>query len=170
MRFELLSSSERYFAETRKEQSCIAVELNGKTFRIVLAGTEAPNHLRALINDKLVSVTIEEETQSSITLTIDGEKMVFERPLSKLDKVNAMVSEENETLKSPMPGRILSLMVKRGQKIQAGDSLVIIESMKMESVLIADRDAIVKATPVKQGDAIHRGQTIIVYEKEISER
>ena len=54
----------------------------------------------------------------------------------------------------PMPGLIKAIAVKVGQAVKAGEQLCIVEAMKMENVLSAERDAIVKAILVKEGDSL----------------
>ena len=54
----------------------------------------------------------------------------------------------------PMPGLIKAIAVKIGQEVKAGDQLCIVEAMKMENVLIAERDATVKAILAKEGDLL----------------
>lgn len=144
-------------------------DVNGKEFRVRLRRAEGPNNYQGRVNGKQVTVTLEEETESSITLVIDGNRMVFERAVFRPEsggRARASVPENKNDLKSPMPGRIVSLKVKRGERVRVGHPLVVLESMKMESVMVSDRDAMIKEICVKEGDAIQRGQTIIVYEQD----
>jgi len=54
----------------------------------------------------------------------------------------------------PMPGLVVSIAVKEGQEVQAGDQLAIVEAMKMENVIRAERDATVKKIAVKPGESL----------------
>ena len=54
----------------------------------------------------------------------------------------------------PMPGLVRSIEVKEGQEVKTGETLAVVEAMKMENVLHAERDAIVKAVKVKPGDSL----------------
>jgi propionyl-CoA carboxylase alpha subunit len=54
----------------------------------------------------------------------------------------------------PMPGLIKQIAVKAGQEVKAGEQLCIVEAMKMENVLTAERDATVKAVLVREGDTL----------------
>ena len=60
-----------------------------------------------------------------------------------------------------MPGRIIGVMTKQGEKVKAGDPLVIVESMKMETVIRSDRDAEVAQILVAEGSAVKRGQALV---------
>jgi propionyl-CoA carboxylase alpha chain len=54
----------------------------------------------------------------------------------------------------PMPGLVRSIDVKEGQEVKVGETLAVVEAMKMENVLRAERDAVVKAVKVKPGDSL----------------
>jgi propionyl-CoA carboxylase alpha chain len=54
----------------------------------------------------------------------------------------------------PMPGQLKALHVAPGQEVKAGDSLCVVEAMKMENVLRAERDGIVSAIRAKPGDGL----------------
>jgi propionyl-CoA carboxylase alpha chain len=54
----------------------------------------------------------------------------------------------------PMPGLVMSIAVAEGQEVKAGEMLAVVEAMKMENVLRAERDATVKAIKVKPGDSL----------------
>ena len=54
----------------------------------------------------------------------------------------------------PMPGLVKAIAVKVGQEVKTGDQLCIVEAMKMENVLIAERDATVKAILAREGDSL----------------
>jgi propionyl-CoA carboxylase alpha chain len=68
-------------------------------------------------------------------------------PLKKL-------SGSEKAVRSPMPGLVVSLAVSEGQEVKTGETLAVIEAMKMENALRAERDGIIKKIRVKQGDSV----------------
>ncbi|MBI4274917.1 MAG: acetyl/propionyl/methylcrotonyl-CoA carboxylase subunit alpha [Rhizobiales bacterium] len=54
----------------------------------------------------------------------------------------------------PMPGLVVSIAVAEGQEVKAGETLAVVEAMKMENVLRAERDGVIKAIRAKQGDSL----------------
>ncbi|MBX3547984.1 MAG: acetyl/propionyl/methylcrotonyl-CoA carboxylase subunit alpha [Xanthobacteraceae bacterium] len=62
--------------------------------------------------------------------------------------------DSGKVVKCPMPGLVVSIAVKEGQEVKAGDQLAIVEAMKMENVIRAERDAAVKKIAVKAGDSL----------------
>ncbi len=63
-------------------------------------------------------------------------------------------SDGSKALLCPMPGLVKSIAVKAGQEVKAGEQLCIVEAMKMENVLSAERDAVVKTVLAKEGDSL----------------
>jgi propionyl-CoA carboxylase alpha chain len=63
-------------------------------------------------------------------------------------------ADTSKALLCPMPGLVKALYVKEGQEVKVGDPLVMVEAMKMENVLRAERDATVKAIKAKEGDSL----------------
>ena len=70
------------------------------------------------------------------------------------------------TVKSPMPGRVLKLLVKEGDTITAGAALVVVEAMKMENELCAGRDGRVAKIYVTAGETVEGGARLVEIEGE----
>ncbi len=64
------------------------------------------------------------------------------------------VADSGKRLLCPMPGLVLSIAVSAGDHVKAGDTLAVVEAMKMENVLRAERDGVVKAVHAKAGDTL----------------
>jgi propionyl-CoA carboxylase alpha chain len=64
------------------------------------------------------------------------------------------LADTSKKLLCPMPGLVVSVAVAVGQEVKAGETLAIVEAMKMENVLRAERDGIVKAIFAKKGDSL----------------
>jgi propionyl-CoA carboxylase alpha chain len=67
-------------------------------------------------------------------------------------------------LLSPMPGLLVDVAVAVGQQVRAGEKLAVIEAMKMENILVAAQDAVVKAVAAKKGDSLAVDQVIMAFE------
>jgi len=65
--------------------------------------------------------------------------------------------------KSPLPGAILEVCVKVGDTVKAGQVLLILESMKMENNILADRDGKVEKVNCTKGDAVLEGDVLLIY-------
>lgn len=67
-------------------------------------------------------------------------------------------------VKSPLPGVILDIKVKEGDMVKRGQLIVILEAMKMENNINADRDGKVTAIKVNKGDSVLEGTDLIIIE------
>ena len=65
-----------------------------------------------------------------------------------------VAADTGKKLLCPMPGLVKVIAVTEGQEVKAGETLAVVEAMKMENVLRAERDATVKAIKVKPGDSL----------------
>lgn len=70
-------------------------------------------------------------------------------------------------IKAPMPGSVVKLLVEEGEEVKAGQSLVIVEAMKMENEVRSPVDGVVKAVNVSAGDSV--GTTEVIVEVEPAE-
>jgi pyruvate carboxylase subunit B len=65
---------------------------------------------------------------------------------------------------APMPGIILSIAVKEGDQVNAGDAILVLEAMKMENEIHAPRSGIVKTIHVSEGSEVRAGSELIEIE------
>jgi biotin carboxyl carrier protein len=69
-----------------------------------------------------------------------------------------------QSLTAPMPATIIKVLVTNGQSVKAGDTLVIVEAMKMELPVRAPADASVKAVRCREGEIVQADQTLVELE------
>jgi biotin carboxyl carrier protein len=69
-----------------------------------------------------------------------------------------------ESVKAPMPGLVLKVLVEAGQQIQKGDGLLVLEAMKMENIIKATGSATVKVIKVTERTAVEKGTVLIELE------
>jgi propionyl-CoA carboxylase alpha chain len=75
-----------------------------------------------------------------------------------------VAADTSKKLLCPMPGLVVSIGVTVGKEVKAGETLAIVEAMKMENVLRAERDGIVKAIFAKKGDSLAVDAVILEFE------
>ena len=67
-----------------------------------------------------------------------------------------------ETVKAPMPGKILSVAVSAGQAVKKGETLLILEAMKMQNEIAAPHDAVVAEVRVSANQTVSTGEDLVV--------
>ena len=68
------------------------------------------------------------------------------------------------SLVAPMPGKVIDLKVKKGYKVKSGDTLVILEAMKMEQSIKASKDGVIDEVFISKGDQVENGAVLMVME------
>ncbi|MFX0085673.1 MAG: acetyl-CoA carboxylase biotin carboxyl carrier protein subunit [Candidatus Hodarchaeota archaeon] len=96
---------------------------------------------------------------------IDGQDYELKR-VSELEDEFEAVEEEKGRLTSPMPGRIVKLLVKPGDRVKKGQELIIIEAMKMENKICAPYNGIVSRVYYPVGDQIEANVALMDIEEE----
>ncbi len=145
-------------------------KLNGKEFAWDVI-TVKENVLHVLYNNKsyTVEVLTADAKEKSFLVRVNGNKYElnvkdkYDELLKNLGMDNLSASKVNE-MKAPMPGLVLDVLVTEGMQIKQGDSLLILEAMKMENVLKAPVDAIIKKINVSKKMAVEKNQVLISFE------
>lgn len=84
-----------------------------------------------------------------------------ERMRSAEQAKKSTVSGGEKTVKSPMPGRVVKVLVAKGDAVAVGQGLVVLEAMKMETPLASPYDAVVRAVHVAEGDRVAGGTLLV---------
>ena len=67
-----------------------------------------------------------------------------------------------QPLTTPLPGTVMKIEVKAGQAVKNGDTIMILEAMKMETPVTADRDGVIASIEVAVGDVVGEGDTLVM--------
>jgi len=117
-----------------------------------------------LINKHENKLTLKSENQTSRVSFSNGQYIVngldafVERPQHGRKKGG---SDEAGHMTSPMPGKILKVFVACGDEVKKGDSLVVMEAMKMEHTIKANCDGIVESLHYKVGEQVDGGVDLV---------
>jgi len=65
-------------------------------------------------------------------------------------------------MKSPLPGNIIKVLVSEGQAVKRGDTLLIMESMKMENEIKAEKDGVITSIAVAPGQNVMQDDTLLM--------
>ena len=167
MKFELFNGGRKVDVEVAAMGETINVSFEGKHFEVQLARADSDNRIAATVNGKEVNIVFDEETETSLRLTMGGRQITLGRAQPQLRAGSASpagpppAAAEQNALLSPLFGKVISVDVKSGDSVDSGQSLVVLEAMKMESVLRADGKHVVKEVLVKEGDGVTKGQLIM---------
>jgi biotin carboxyl carrier protein len=124
-----------------------------------------PSLYSIIMNGLSLEVVIEEREGEYQVLMggrlYEGE-VLDERSLLMLSRRGGAAAESGEiSIKSPMPGLIVAVPVEEGQEVKAGQTVVILESMKMQNELKTPRDGVVQRISVAAGQTVEQKKVLV---------
>lgn len=134
------------------------VEYEKSRFHIIL---NQRSYVAELIEMDTADKTLIIKVNNS-TYTIKAEDR-FDRLLEQLGFSN-LNTQKVANIKAPMPGLVLKIPIEAGQEVSKGDTLLILEAMKMENVVKAPNDGKIKQIKIGAGDAVTKGQVLVEFE------
>lgn len=146
-----------------------AIQLNGQPFAWDLVRLN--DHTFHIIRDNqsfTAEVLAFDGTEKKVSLKINGHlytvdvKDRFDLLLEKMGISSGTELKVND-VKAPMPGLIVGISVQPGDVVKKGDSLLILEAMKMENNIKAPGDGTVKTVRVIKSDRVEKGQVLVEF-------
>ena len=135
------------------------------------------------INGTKYEVTIGDIVENEVNVTVNGEeykvemepepepekKVVVRKPAAEVAEsdapaANGAAVNTNNAVKAPLPGVITSINVNVGDEVKAGDTLLVLEAMKMANNIEAEKDGKVTAICVKPGQSFMEDDALVVIE------
>lgn len=161
----------KYYASIEDKEFVIDIEsdkllVNGKEYSYDFQELQEVGLVSLVINNRSLEAVVEDRDGASEVL-ISGELysvFVQDERAYRLAKARGTVQSVTgeATVKSPMPGIIISVPVAEGDAVAKGDKLIILESMKMENELKSPRDGIVLDVAVTAGASVEKGQVLVI--------
>ncbi len=150
-RFRLRIEDEVYEVEVRDE----IVWINGRPFSVKVEG-----------NKVIVEGASHEVELKPGTAIVDGIAYKYEVLEEKVEAPAIAMPEapveESGLVRAIMPGKIISVRVRKGDRVKKGDVLCILEAMKMENEIHAPKEGIVREVKVSEGDDVEMNQVLVV--------
>jgi pyruvate carboxylase len=112
------------------------------------------------------SDAVDEEGKIKVFFELNGQPRTVRVPKAGVAAGHAKARAEEGNPRhvgAPMPGMVVTVAVKVGQAVKKGEPLVSLEAMKMETMLSAERDAVVHAIHVRAGETIHAKDLLLEF-------
>jgi len=161
-----------------------AFKLRDTEYNVELS--RAADGYRLHIGDRVVPMDVQAGADGRTWLTLDGEhhevvvatrgdevfvhvdgeafELRYEHPLKRL--AAALGGNAADSVTAPMPGSLVAVHVKTGDAVKLGQTLLVMESMKMETAIVAPRDGAVKEVHFAPGQTFDRDVTLLTLEPE----
>ena len=133
--------------------------IDGKEYKVQIDAVEG-NIASVNVNGEAYKVEMEQEAEP------EKKKVVLGQPAASDDAEATPAANVNtaNAVKAPLPGTITSIEVAVGQEVKAGDTVVVLEAMKMQNHIEAEKDGKVTAICVKPGQAVLEEDALVVIE------
>ena len=135
--------------------------INGNKYSVDIKELE-DDQATIQVNGTEYLVEIEQERKKAVKTPKLVRESVVRQPGE--GNIKKKVSAGGFPVEAPLPGNIFKLKVKVGDTVAKGDSLLILEAMKMENDVLADQAGVVKDIKVKEGDSVLQNDLLLVIE------
>jgi glutaconyl-CoA/methylmalonyl-CoA decarboxylase subunit gamma len=125
------------------EDNIAEIDVNGSVYKV-----ELQQEMRTIKTPKLIR-------SATVAATEMADKPKTAKPSEKKGAGN---------IKAPLPGVILHINVKAGDKVKIGDTLLVMEAMKMENNINSDKEGTIAQVIVRQGDSVLEGDVLVEIE------
>ena len=122
------------------------------------------------IGNRVAEIELVSKEDNKVVLTIDGKTFEADVVMAENGNCNILMdgrssnAQQNDRITSPMPGKVVKIPVSVGQEMKAGETVIVIEAMKMQSNYKVTSDCRIKEILVQEGDNIAGEQTLITLE------
>lgn len=137
--------------------------IDGKEYHVAIGGVSDDYVADVTVNGETFQVQMEKPEEPEEP---EKKKVELGKPVEEASDDAAPAAQVNaaNAVKAPLPGTITSIEVAVGQEVKAGDTVVVLEAMKMQNSIEAEKDGKVTAIAVKVGQAVLEDDPLVVVE------
>jgi biotin carboxyl carrier protein len=139
--------------------------INGNQYNVTI-GDINDNIAQVEVNGTSYKVELEKAPAVAPKTTVVRQATAPTKPAAQTTVVNkpAAAGAGKSGVKSPLPGVILDIKVNVGDTVKKGQTIIILEAMKMENNINADKDGTITAISVNKGDSVLEGSVLVTIE------
>ena len=132
--------------------------------------------VRVKVNDEWYDVRVGDLYQSPVEVEVDGETLLVEigdpsdaappprrqpPPKTELPGLRGITQGNDRVIRCPLPGKVVSISVSKGQELDSGDEICLLESMKMEQSVRMAQSGVVKGVKIKKNQTVEAGHPLV---------
>lgn len=131
------------------------LKINGNTYHVKVTDAEK-NKILLEVNGTAYEIVLENEVKQTKT-----PRLVRAEPRQVQNVDPLQTSKSTKKIIAPLPGTIVELKVQAGDTVKTGDTLLILEAMKMENSILAESSGVIKTIHIKAGSSVLQGDTLL---------
>ncbi len=159
MQYRLSYQNKIFNIDIREEKDGLAVTVGDNTFQLEDCRLQ-DCVMDYRLADRVMQIYFIQD-KDDYHVASNGEYYVIRKAEVTAHDTKGATAVETNSIVSSMPGLLVKAAVKVGDKVKSGDTLVIVEAMKMQNELRAPRDGIVKSINFKEGEQVDAFQPIV---------
>jgi biotin carboxyl carrier protein len=161
------SGGREHRLDVRSDRDGLRVRLDDRELQVDLLRVD-PALYSLLIDGRSYEIDVL-ETEEALMVLVDGQPFRVEIQDEQERRLRAAVGKGDakpakRVVSAPMPGKVVKLLVRPGDAVQAGDGVIVVEAMKMENELKAPAAGTVKEVRVEEGKPVSGGDVLVVIE------
>jgi biotin carboxyl carrier protein len=139
-------------AETKKSSKGLSVNLDKKEFLVQFKGSQI------FINDHKHAVQVRNLRRGKPSWHYSTEEIEDIKSRKQVHKTTA----GEGMIHPPMPGRVISIKVKKGDSVKTGSPIMVLEAMKMQNEIISNLNGVIREIRVSEGDLVESEDVLVV--------
>jgi biotin carboxyl carrier protein len=162
MKIEVRIDNARRSVELTRDANRWRISLDGEPLEAD-AVEIAPNIYSILLNGKSFEVRVTPAPTGALSLQTDHQEFTAELldPRAwRARRHGALEAEGRQQVVAPMPGKIIRVLVQAGEKVEAGQGLIVVEAMKMQNEIRSPKSGTVQRLHAKEGQPVNAGEVL----------
>ncbi len=162
MKFEVAINNTRRVVELERDAERWRISLDGKVVDAD-AVEIAPNIFSILLDGKSYEIRVAPTAAGTLTLQTGRHEFTAEVTDPRAwrgRRHGALEAEGRQQILAPMPGKIVRVLVQAGEKVEAGQGLLVVEAMKMQNEIRSPKSGTVERLLVKEGQPVNAGEIL----------
>lgn len=146
-----------------------SLKINGNQYEVKIDDVnESSTEARVVVNGVKYNVEIEgataRKTSKPAVVAAPAATGLSVKPVTPIASKPAAPAASGMKVTCPLPGTVIAVKVKEGDSVSAGQTLVVLEAMKMENNIDAEKAGVVKSVNVQAGSTVMEGEVLLVIE------
>lgn len=165
MKYEVSISGKTYIVGLERRANVWQANIEGESGTTADAAEIAPNVFSVLLSGRSHEVYVTSSYGGQLQLQTGGLEFLAEviDPRSwRGRRHSGAEAEGRQQIPAPMPGKVVRLLVKAGDAVEAGQGLLVVEAMKMQNEIRSPRTGTVERVLVAEGQAVNAGEVLCV--------
>jgi len=162
MKYDIILNNEDQTVDVTKSGSTITVERNGQKFSFQFHRTTSGFILES--NGKIFHTNLQSKVGSKSTVNVNDHTIIFDWKDPYQIQTGKGSGADSGEIKAIMPGRVVKVLVSKGQDVEQGQPLLVLEAMKMENEIKAAKAGKISAIHVSEGASVESGGNLVSIE------